>query len=110
MRQTRQIELFEDQARPPSPVNTNLKLRHSERSEPARRSHAKRPKAGLAGRNLSWVVAPTRIVPPTLLRLRHNSQVRFRRLPATRIFQFGLIIRNTAANDDVVAGLPVHRS
>src|SRR5262249_38396170 len=42
-----------------------------------------------------------------LPRLRHDSQVRLRGLPAARIDLFGLLVRDRAGDDDVLALLPI---
>ena len=44
-----------------------------------------------------------------LFRLRHDSQIRLRRLPPSGILFLRFFIRHVAADDDVVARLPVRR-
>jgi hypothetical protein len=46
----------------------------------------------------------------TLPRLRHDPDVRFRRLPALRILRLGVVVADRAGDDHVFALLPVHRS
>src|SRR5579864_3565943 len=47
--------------------------------------------------------------PDSLLGLGNDAQVRLRRLPAARILLLGFVVGDATADDDVVAGLPVHR-
>jgi len=44
-----------------------------------------------------------------LLRLGNNPKIRPRSLPAIGVLLLGVVIRNAAADDDIVARFPVHR-
>src|SRR3984893_8798507 len=45
----------------------------------------------------------------TLLRLRHNPQIRLRRFPAARILLLGFFLRHRGQDDHVLAILPIYR-
>src|ERR1700739_3555155 len=56
-------------------------------------------------------VFPPNLLPSagSLLRLADDADVGLRRFSASGILFLRLVIRNTAADDDVLAGFPIHR-
>src|SRR5437870_12372821 len=98
MSKARQVELLENHAAPPShAIILRIHARDSERSEESLLdSFVGRPTL-----HVGWWVFSS-------LRLRHNAQIRPRRVPSIWIYLLGLFFANRRKDDHVIVGFPAH--